>query len=968
MSFTVRLLAFYFLCVVGLFVYLKGFFPVKISNPGYSAAEDVPPAPIDSNVLLKLSGEEFLGGGDKPWVSSGAIPKNFTKLVLVVIDAFREDFVYGSGHLQSMPFLHQRILLGDAAGFVSRAQAPTLTMPRVKAMMTGSVPGYFEMFLSLDQAKELTDDSLIRSASADGRSIVFYGDETWTKLFPTIFKRKNGIPLLSIADHTTADENITWHASNELLHPHNFDIMILHYMGLDHIGLTSGSRGPLVDGKLKEMDSVLQTIYESLEMHDQSKPAKSLLVVTGDHGMTDKGSHGGTTMPERNVPLVFLRPGLNKVASVSTVPDEVDQTDIAVTLSLLLGLPIPRSSVGKPIVPLIKKLGQADQLHAMQYNCHHLLNLAASTGTAIDAGPYELINPLALYRDALLSHATWLKHVNAAEKEFEAATKNYLLCQQTMSERMTSNVARYNYSYMGIGMVTIWLAYLAVVLTWAQVVFARSPPAGTGASAPSSPFTWGMLATAGTLLHGVSIISTSFLEEEHQTWYFLTVTFLTILFASIVNDMASTKLGMAASIRKGFFSKSRSPSPKRRGSAKDGTDLQRRKISEEEIDASWDFVELESEDDVAVEDRKARKYTRDCEIRTSRMLVSCLLAHRMLRSLNQTGIQSANVSDVGDWLNDPDHMLVLSIAFVAGLLCLAVMLELLTYGSDPWRRYPTWVGLAMVYVYRAAAGQVMGFGAKGDVEEQSMGLIPAWLTYAVICILGGRLALAKLKFFVKTSDARTADYALCAVMLLASLLLRLHNVWALVFNLYLYWSIFRQLWPIMNEDGGKVESSNFQTGKIVLRTTLCYWFGQMAYFSMGNSNSLATIDVSAGYVGIPAHTSSMEDTIVMLLIAFATYVGPLTWTMLCLADCVSVTRKGSGESKSESRRALSAVFSTIAFLRLTPAAFYIILVTAMRYHLFIWSVFAPKLLFETASTIVYGMMLLKASIAAKWLR
>lgn len=49
-------------------------------------------------------------------------------------------------------------------------------------------------------------------------------------------------------------------------------------------------------------------------------------------------------------------------------------------------------------------------------------------------------------------------------------------------------------------------------------------------------------------------------------------------------------------------------------------------------------------------------------------------------------------------------------------------------------------------------------------------------------------------------------------------------------------------------------------------------------------------------------------------------------------------------------------------------AFYLILVTVMRYHLFVWSVFAPKLLYETASTVIYGAMLLSASIAAKWIK
>lgn len=37
----------------------------------------------------------------------------------------------------------------------------------------------------------------------------------------------------------------------------------------------------------------------------------------------------------------------------------------------------------------------------------------------------------------------------------------------------------------------------------------------------------------------------------------------------------------------------------------------------------------------------------------------------------------------------------------------------------------------------------------------------------------------------------------------------------------------------------------------------------------------------------------------------------------------------------------------LALLRSVPAAAYIVLVTGLRYHLFIWSVFSPKLLYES---------------------
>ena len=40
--------------------------------------------------------------------------------------------------------------------------------------------------------------------------------------------------------------------------------MILHYLGLDHIGHTAGPQSSLVKPKLKEMDNVIKKIYTAM--------------------------------------------------------------------------------------------------------------------------------------------------------------------------------------------------------------------------------------------------------------------------------------------------------------------------------------------------------------------------------------------------------------------------------------------------------------------------------------------------------------------------------------------------------------------------------------------------------------------------------------------------------------------------------------------------------------------------------
>lgn len=44
----------------------------------------------------------------------------------------------------------------------------------------------------------------------------------------------------------------------------DFDMMILHYLGLDHIGHTAGPFSPLVAPKLAEMDNIIRLIHQGL--------------------------------------------------------------------------------------------------------------------------------------------------------------------------------------------------------------------------------------------------------------------------------------------------------------------------------------------------------------------------------------------------------------------------------------------------------------------------------------------------------------------------------------------------------------------------------------------------------------------------------------------------------------------------------------------------------------------------------
>jgi ethanolaminephosphotransferase len=86
---------------------------------------------------------------------------------------------------------------GAALPFTGHASPPTITMPRVKAITTGSVPSFLDVVLNFaesDTSSSLaTQDSwLAQMKVKQGGRLVMYGDDTWLKLFPGFFDRADG--------------------------------------------------------------------------------------------------------------------------------------------------------------------------------------------------------------------------------------------------------------------------------------------------------------------------------------------------------------------------------------------------------------------------------------------------------------------------------------------------------------------------------------------------------------------------------------------------------------------------------------------------------------------------------------------------------------------------------------------------------------------------------------------------------
>ena len=142
-------------------------------------------------------------------------------------------------------------------------------MPRVKAITTGSIPSFVDVILNFaesDTTSSLaTQDTWLAQIQAksfgDSKGkLVMYGDDTWLKLFPNFFERADGTSsffvsvsaicsdvhrnnrmLIGVQDFTEVDNNVTRHIPGELMNS-DWNAMIMHYLGLDHIGHKAGPK------------------------------------------------------------------------------------------------------------------------------------------------------------------------------------------------------------------------------------------------------------------------------------------------------------------------------------------------------------------------------------------------------------------------------------------------------------------------------------------------------------------------------------------------------------------------------------------------------------------------------------------------------------------------------------------------------------------------------------------------------
>lgn len=392
----------------------------------------------------------------------------FHKAVLVIIDALKIDFArFDPNNTSPRPYENKLPVLEETVAakpshsrlYPFRADPPTTTMQRIKGFTTGSLPTFIDVGNNF-ASSAILEDNLIQQLGQVGKRVVFMGDDTWENLYPKRFHRSLPFPSFNVKDLHTVDDGIL-HNIYTTLEGDDWDVLVAHFLGVDHCGHRFGPDHPAMADKLTQMDGVIRSVMRRLQND-------TLLVVMGDHGMTDTGDHGGESQKETDAAIFIYSPSpLFQQPQAQLEPDVVPQTDLVPTLALLLGIPIPYSSVGQVLLPLFpphgkSAVGALSQQEALWINAKQVNRFLETYSSMAKDIPPEA---LAQLKDQFFNLSS--EYLSAHKKGLLSAPKLTASLQAYLtSVRNTCRTtwAKFNPFKMAAGLVILALACVACFL------------------------------------------------------------------------------------------------------------------------------------------------------------------------------------------------------------------------------------------------------------------------------------------------------------------------------------------------------------------------------------------------------------------------------------------------------------------------------------------------------------------------
>lgn len=257
--------------------------------------------------------------------ASGSGPAAVDRVVYIIIDGLRADAA------DSMSSI--RALRGYGATFTLRAPEPSLSYPNWTTLFSGTTQDHHGVVTNWHEGAAPVE-TLFDVAERAGISYAVVGPSDIATLYPAA-TRASGSFFREWSDEylsgTYVDETLD---ISKRVKP---SLIVLHLPDIDEAGHDFGGTSPEYAQTVARVDSEVRRLVEGLQ------DSRTAFVIVADHGHIATGGHGGWEPEVVDVSGVFAGPG------ISLTSGEARQEDVAPTVAVLAGLPVPRMATGQAL-------------------------------------------------------------------------------------------------------------------------------------------------------------------------------------------------------------------------------------------------------------------------------------------------------------------------------------------------------------------------------------------------------------------------------------------------------------------------------------------------------------------------------------------------------------------------------------------------------------------------------------------
>lgn len=249
-----------------------------------------------------------------------------SRTVLVIVDGLRLDAS------RTMTSLNRLRTYG--ADYALTSAQPSLSYPNWTTILSGAPPSVSGV-VSNWHDEPASVETLFDTAAETSTSVVFAGPRDFQTLYGVESKTSDSF-MRAWQNAYLSDTYVD--AAILLGRRHDARLVVVHLPDVDEAGHEFGAESHEYAQAVARVDQDLGRLIDGLQ--DEN----TVFVVVADHGHIDSGGHGGWESEVVSVPGVFAGPHVPM-----GVTGSADLSDVAPTVALIAGIPVPRNAMGTPL-------------------------------------------------------------------------------------------------------------------------------------------------------------------------------------------------------------------------------------------------------------------------------------------------------------------------------------------------------------------------------------------------------------------------------------------------------------------------------------------------------------------------------------------------------------------------------------------------------------------------------------------